>query len=215
MALGSNNGKRHWDQYCAVSPDILRLIRGNPSSKLPRRNVDLDKLGLRQRTVRNRGHRSVSGPVSVRSLYSSSCISLFGGDLKGGPARDRARSRRPGPGWIVTRTERDGQITRYMTSLHAYFHSRDQAAFQRHLSTALITDVNARDWLGRTVLHLACAVSARPATEYVRLLLAHPGIDVNLQDVESHWTALHRALYDGNIAAAFVVYHPFGITVLN
>lgn len=95
-----------------------------------------------------------------------------------------------------------------MTSLHAYFYNRDQVAFQRHLSTALITDVNARDWLGRTVLHLACAASesasARPATEYVRLLLAHPGIDVNLQDVENHWTALHRALYDGNIAAAFV-----------
>jgi ankyrin repeat protein len=94
-----------------------------------------------------------------------------------------------------------------MTSLHAYFHNRDQASFQRHLSTALITDVNARDWLGRTVLHLACAVSARPTTEYVRLLLAHPGIDVNLQDLESHWTALHRALYDGNIVAAYVVYH--------
>lgn len=94
-----------------------------------------------------------------------------------------------------------------MTSLHAYFHNRDQVAFQRHLSTTLISDVNARDWLGRTVLHLACAASARPATEYVRLLLAHPGIDVNLQDVESHWTALHRALYDGNIAAAFVVYY--------
>jgi ankyrin repeat protein len=94
-----------------------------------------------------------------------------------------------------------------MTSLHAYFHNRDQAAFQRHLSTALTADVNARDWLGSTVLHLACAASARPATEYVRLLLAHPGIDVNLQDVESHWTALHRALYYGNIAAAYVVYH--------
>jgi ankyrin repeat protein len=102
-----------------------------------------------------------------------------------------------------------------MTSLHAYFHNRDQVAFQRHLSTAPITDVNARDWLGRTVLHLACAASARPATEYVRLLLAHPGIDVNLQDVESHWTALHRALYDGNITAAFVVYYRFGTAVLN
>jgi len=94
-----------------------------------------------------------------------------------------------------------------MTSLHAYFHNRDQAAFQRHLSKALITDVNTRDWLGYTVLHLACAASARPATEYVRLLLAHPGIDVNLQDVESHWTALHRALYNGNIATACVVYN--------
>jgi len=94
-----------------------------------------------------------------------------------------------------------------MTSLHAYFHNRDQAAFQRHLSTALIVDVNTRDWLGRTVLHLACAASARPATEYVRLLLAHPGIDVNLQDMESRWTPLHRALYNGNIATAYVAYH--------
>jgi ankyrin repeat protein len=91
-----------------------------------------------------------------------------------------------------------------MTSLHAYFHHRDQAAFQRQLAAALPIDVNARDWLGRTVLHLACAVTARAATEYVRLLLAHPGINVNLQDTESHWTALHRALYNGNIAAAYV-----------
>jgi ankyrin repeat protein len=94
-----------------------------------------------------------------------------------------------------------------MTSLHAYFHYRDQAAFQRQLAAApLQTDVNARDWLGCTVLHLACAASARAATEYVRMLLAHPGIDVNLQDVESHWTALHRALYNGNIATACVLY---------
>ena len=114
------------------------------------------------------------------------------------------RRRWPGPGSceitaarlarLVTPTEHHGKVIRYMTSLHAYFHNRDQAAFQRHLSAALITDVNARDWLGRTVLHLACTVSARPATEYVRLLLAHPGIDVNLQDVESHWTALAPCL---------------------
>jgi ankyrin repeat protein len=93
-----------------------------------------------------------------------------------------------------------------MTSLHAYFYNRDQAAFQRHLSTAPPTDVNARDWLGRTVLHLACASSTRDATEYVRMLLVHPAIDVNLQDEESHWTALHRALYNGNIAAAYVAH---------
>jgi ankyrin repeat protein len=94
-----------------------------------------------------------------------------------------------------------------MTSLHAYFHNRDQAAFQRQIS---LTDVNARDWLGRTVLHLACAASARASIEYVRILLAHPAIDVNLQDVESHWTALHRALYNGNISAAYVAFRRFG-----
>ena len=91
-----------------------------------------------------------------------------------------------------------------MTSLHAYFHNRDQAAFQRQLAAPHQIDVNARDWLGRTVLHLACASSTRAATEYVRILLGHPSINVNLQDSESHWTALHRALYNGNIAAAYV-----------
>ncbi|KAI0248740.1 hypothetical protein BJV78DRAFT_1331173 [Lactifluus subvellereus] len=92
-----------------------------------------------------------------------------------------------------------------MTSLHAYFYNRDQAAFQRQLAAAPPTDINARDWLGRTVLHLACAASDPAATEYVRMLLSHPGISVNLQDVESHWTALHRALYNGNLAAAILL----------
>ncbi|KAI0262373.1 hypothetical protein BC834DRAFT_892147 [Gloeopeniophorella convolvens] len=92
-----------------------------------------------------------------------------------------------------------------MTSLHAYFHYRDQAAFQRQLAGASPADVNVRDWLGRTVLHLACAASDPAATEYVRLLLAHSGINVNIPDAESHWTALHRALYHGNLAAAILL----------
>jgi ankyrin repeat protein len=63
-------------------------------------------------------------------------------------------------------------------------------------------DVNTRDWLGRTVLHLACAATDNAAVEYVRMLLAHPAVNVNLQDRESNWTALHRALYHGNLASA-------------
>ncbi|KAI0289159.1 hypothetical protein B0F90DRAFT_1796964, partial [Multifurca ochricompacta] len=51
-----------------------------------------------------------------------------------------------------------------MTSLHAYFYYRDQVAFQRQLAAASATDVNARDWLGRTVLHLACAALDAAAT---------------------------------------------------
>ncbi|KAI0248741.1 hypothetical protein BJV78DRAFT_1284525 [Lactifluus subvellereus] len=74
-----------------------------------------------------------------------------------------------------------------MTSLGAYFYNHDQAAFQRQLAAAPPTDINARDWLGRTVLHLA----------------------VNLQE-ESHWTALHRALYNGMLAAAYVLCISFG-----
>lgn len=69
---------------------------------------------------------------------------------------------------------------------------------------ALTCDVNERDWLGRTVLHLAVSSLDPSALEFVKLLLAHPRIDVNLADVESRWTALHRALYAGNLAAWYV-----------
>ncbi|KAF8738761.1 chromosome condensation (RCC1) repeat, partial [Rhizoctonia solani] len=66
---------------------------------------------------------------------------------------------------------------------------------------------NMRDPLGRTVLHLACADLAPIALEFVRALLALPPgqIDVNAQDAESGWTALHRALYAGNLPAAVLL----------
>lgn len=119
-----------------------------------------------------------------------------------------------------------------MTALHAYFNLRTQQAFQRLLDAPTRTpssaplglsssggkswgrpsplssaasaaiDVNARDWLGRTALHLAASATDPSAPEYVRMLLAHPNINVNVADTESHWTALHRALYHGNIASA-------------
>ena len=118
-----------------------------------------------------------------------------------------------------------------MTALHVYFHQRNQQAFQRlldparsqhsgggpstsggkswsrpsPLSSAPSIDVNARDYLGRTVLHLAAASQDASAPEFVRLLLAHPTINVNVADAESHWTPLHRALYHGNLATALLL----------
>ncbi|KAH7923696.1 hypothetical protein BV22DRAFT_1036046 [Leucogyrophana mollusca] len=119
-----------------------------------------------------------------------------------------------------------------MTLLHVYFTLRNQQAFQRllegtgsrgqsssstaglstsggkswtrssTLTSVVATDVNALDSLGRTVLHLACSSIEPSSVEYVRMLLAHPIININAQDTEGHWTALHRALYHGNIAAA-------------
>ncbi|KAJ7596734.1 hypothetical protein C8J56DRAFT_295810 [Mycena floridula] len=112
-------------------------------------------------------------------------------------------------------------------SLHGPFNLRNQQAFQRLLDTSYdrasasaglsssagkswskqssITsvDVNAVDWLGRTVLHLAC--SSMDRIEYVRLLLRHPSILVNVPDRDSHWTPLHRALYNGNLPAALLL----------
>jgi inhibitor of Bruton tyrosine kinase len=63
-------------------------------------------------------------------------------------------------------------------------------------------DVNARDWLGRTALHLACAGVEN--IEYVRAMLKHPSINVNIPDTESHWTPLHRAMYHANLPVAYV-----------
>ena len=117
-----------------------------------------------------------------------------------------------------------------MTLLHELFNSRNIQSFQRVLDASIdrristtassssspsgpkswtrsggfiSLDVNARDSLGRTALHLAS--SSLESIEYVRSLLKHPNIDPNLMDSESHWTALHRALYYANIPAACVV----------
>lgn len=117
-----------------------------------------------------------------------------------------------------------------MNLLHAYFHLRNVQAFQRALDSitnathgsgglvsssvgkssskssqiAIAAELNAKDWLGRTVLHLS--VAAPDGVEYTRMLLRHQQVNVNLQDSESGWTALHRALYNGNISAVYVCF---------
>lgn len=110
-----------------------------------------------------------------------------------------------------------------MTILHACFSLRNFRAFQQLLddkgqsatpSTSggkssgkprplATVNVNARDAHGRSVLHLAC--SALEDIDYVRCLLRHAAIDVNILDEESHWTPLHRALYHGNLPAALLL----------
>lgn len=59
--------------------------------------------------------------------------------------------------------------------------------------------MNARDHFGRTALHLICSSTEPSAIDYLHALLSHPSINVNLGDLESGWTALHRALYNGNL----------------
>lgn len=53
-------------------------------------------------------------------------------------------------------------------------------------------EVNKKDHLGRTVLHLAVMEVAEWALEWVEVLLTVPGLAVNAVDTESSWTALHR-----------------------
>lgn len=110
-----------------------------------------------------------------------------------------------------------------MSLLHDHLYTQNLRAFQLALDGSFgappspsagskSTDVNARDWLGRTPLHIACA--SVECIDYVRALLKNPHIDVNLPDEESLWTSLHRALYSANISAVYVLicflppYHP-------
>lgn len=59
--------------------------------------------------------------------------------------------------------------------------------------------------LGRTVLHLLSASDDPAALDYLQLLLTHPSVNCNLQDQESGWTALHRALYAGHLHIALLL----------
>ncbi|KAH7319712.1 hypothetical protein B0I35DRAFT_408491 [Stachybotrys elegans] len=63
-------------------------------------------------------------------------------------------------------------------------------------------DVNSRDHAGLTVLLRAASSTNPSALDFVKALLAHPAVDIYVQDPESGWNALHRSLYVGNVAIA-------------
>ena len=63
-------------------------------------------------------------------------------------------------------------------------------------------DINWRDSHGVTLLHHIASSTSENASEFGVALLQLPLLDLYLQDEESGWTALHRALYFGNITIA-------------
>ncbi|KAI1178294.1 hypothetical protein F4777DRAFT_111756 [Nemania sp. FL0916] len=63
-------------------------------------------------------------------------------------------------------------------------------------------DINSRDYCGLTLLLRAASSTSPSAVAFVQALLDHPSIDIHVQDPESGWNALHRALYNGNISVA-------------
>ncbi|KIW62974.1 hypothetical protein PV04_09858 [Phialophora macrospora] len=63
-------------------------------------------------------------------------------------------------------------------------------------------DLNTKDSFGRTILHHAASSRSEDALQFVKVLLEMPFLDLSIQDLESGWTPLHRALYFGNISAA-------------
>lgn len=63
-------------------------------------------------------------------------------------------------------------------------------------------EINSRDYMGLTILLRAASSDAGNAIAFVEALLDHPAVDIYVQDPESGWNALHRALYTGNVSIA-------------
>ncbi|KAF1809829.1 RCC1/BLIP-II [Eremomyces bilateralis CBS 781.70] len=63
-------------------------------------------------------------------------------------------------------------------------------------------DINRRDHLGRTLLHLIASSRHDSTIDFATALLDFPLTDIYLQDYENGWTALHRAFYFGNVSIA-------------
>ncbi|OAP62008.1 hypothetical protein AYL99_04211 [Fonsecaea erecta] len=63
-------------------------------------------------------------------------------------------------------------------------------------------EVNTKDSFGRTILHHAASSQNDDALAFVKALMEMPFLDLYVQDLESGWTPLHRALYFGNISVA-------------
>lgn len=63
-------------------------------------------------------------------------------------------------------------------------------------------DVNWRDSHGVTLLHNIASLPHESASRFAAALLQVPSLDLYMQDMESEWTALHRALYFGNVTIA-------------
>lgn len=77
------------------------------------------------------------------------------------------------------------------------------------LGPAAPSEVNRRDPLGRTALHLIASSEEGASIDFLHALLAHPSTNPNVQDLENGWTALHRALYLGNLIHALALLrHP-------
>ncbi len=70
------------------------------------------------------------------------------------------------------------------------------------LNTITKADVNSRDQAGLTILHRAVSSMSENAISFAMTLIEHPQVDLYIQDPESGWTVLHRALYFGNITLA-------------
>lgn len=78
----------------------------------------------------------------------------------------------------------------------------ERGASSRPGKTLSREELNARDQHGRTLLHHVVSSTKPSSVQFAMSLLEVPFLDIYVQDWESGWTALHRALYAGNVTIA-------------
>lgn len=100
------------------------------------------------------------------------------------------------PGGLGTSPRTGGKLRRTSGYASTPGKSKD-AAF-----TLGKAEVNSRDHAGLTILLRAASSTDPRAHDFVQALIAHPAIDLYVQDPESGWNALHRSLYHGNVSIA-------------
>ncbi|KAI0816106.1 hypothetical protein GGR55DRAFT_625222 [Xylaria sp. FL0064] len=113
-----------------------------------------------------------------------------------------AKSSGPGPGGVgspgaLGTSPRSLPKSRKVSGLGAGFPGAKPSA-----ASIGKTEINSRDYCGLTLLLRAASSTSPDAATFVQALLDHPAIDLYVQDPESGWNALHRALYNGNISVA-------------
>lgn len=125
--------------------------------------------------------------------------------LSPGPYNTQNTSRSPHIGSAGT----GGSPGAYGTSPRNVFKTRKSTGFGASVGGARASnaslgraEVNSRDHAGLTILLRAASSTSDTARAFVQALLDHPAIDIHVQDPESGWNALHRALYAGNISIA-------------
>ncbi|ORY95026.1 hypothetical protein BCR43DRAFT_495018 [Syncephalastrum racemosum] len=101
-------------------------------------------------------------------------------------------------------------IAEQVLSLPVYNNKKGQSRdpFNKHLQQNRSSrdrthyDLNRRSIKGRTPLHCAATWNR---VAILKILVECPVVNVNLQDQENGWTALHRALYLGHVEAATIL----------
>lgn len=140
-----------------------------------------------------------------RSLLANATFTSSSNQLRGGagglvPQHGAAAAGSPGAslGTSPTLTHKGKRVT------SGGSHGNVTMKGSKQSSTLVLTraDVNCKDSAGCTLLHHIASSPSEESLQFAVALLSSRLLDLYAQDAENGWTALHRALYFGNIAIA-------------